>query len=195
MALSANGRDGCIRVTRTRHLAAEREMGRVVHLQITPWPILPEVGERGVDQRAVACAGAIVKPLFRQRPRRRTLKKNVGTHQQLAQQILRRLAFDIERNALLTSVVPPVIEAIIRIDSVIHKGAAPAAGTAVDRLDLDHACAAIRQQLPGPLVAAIGKLDHRQTFINPTHALLLSKPGFIGILKTLCKLLPPLGRG
>ena len=51
VALSADRRDRGIRVARARHLAAEREMRGVVHLEIAPRPVLAEVGERGVDQR------------------------------------------------------------------------------------------------------------------------------------------------
>ena len=48
------------------------------------------------------------------------------------------------------------------------------AGTAVDGLALDHARAAVRQELARPLVTAIRKLDHREAFVNPAHVLLLT---------------------
>src|SRR4051812_41629457 len=40
MALSADWRDACVRVTRAGHLPAEGEMGGVIHLQIAPRSVL-----------------------------------------------------------------------------------------------------------------------------------------------------------
>src|SRR5690606_40377811 len=51
MALAANGRLLRIRVARARHLAAEREMGRIVHAVVSPRTVLTEVGERSEERR------------------------------------------------------------------------------------------------------------------------------------------------
>ena len=82
--------------------------------------------------------------MLRERAGRRAFEKHIGTRQQLAQHILRRLAREVERDTLLAGVVPPVVEAVVGVGLVLHERPAPAAGTAIDRLDLDHARAAIR---------------------------------------------------
>src|SRR6516164_2282229 len=53
IALAANRRDAHIGIPRARHCATQREMRGIVHLQIVPRPILPEVGERGINQAIV----------------------------------------------------------------------------------------------------------------------------------------------
>src|SRR5262249_33063465 len=97
-------------------------------------------------------------------------EKHIGTRQQLAQHILRRLAREVEHDTLLAGVVKPVVEAVVGVGFVLYKRPGPAAGTAIDRLDLNHTRAAIREELARPLVTAIGKLNHREAFVHPAHA-------------------------
>ena len=144
IALAANRRDGRIGIPRARHCAAQREMRGIVHLQIVPRPILPEVGERGVNQALVPHDRGVIELHFRERAGRRAFEKHIGTRKQPAQHILRRLACEVERDTLLAGVVKPVVEAGVGVGFVLHKRPGPAAGTAIDRLDLNHARAAIR---------------------------------------------------
>ena len=144
-------------------------MGGVVHLVIAPRAVLTEVGQRRVDQRPVARDGPVVEAVRTQRSRRRAFEEDVSPGQQLPEEVLRRLAADVEGDALLAGVVPPVVEAAVGIDLVVDEGAAPPSRTATGRLDLDHPRAAVGQELARPLVAAIGEFDHGEALVHPAH--------------------------
>src|SRR5258705_123750 len=122
---------------------------------------------------AAARDRAVVETIRTQRPRRRALEEDIGAGQQAAQQILSRRATDIESHALLAGVVPPVVETAVGIDRVVDEGAAPAPRASRRRLDLDHARAAVGQELARPLVAAIGQLDHGESVVHAIHLRLL----------------------
>src|SRR5262249_24595821 len=89
--------------------------------------------------------------------------------EQPSHDVLRRLSRDVERDALLAGVVPPVIEAAIGVALVVDERAAPPPRTAIRRLDLDHPGASVGEQLARPLVAAIRQLDHREAVVHPAH--------------------------
>src|SRR5690606_11046016 len=102
---------------------------------------------------------------------RRALEEYVGARDERSREILRRLALQIERDALLARVVPPVVEAAVGIGLVAGERTAPAARAPVQGLDLYDARTPIREQLARPLVAAVGKLDHREALVHCAHLL------------------------
>ena len=83
------------------------------------------------------------------------------------------LAANVEDDALLSGVVPPVVQAAVGIDHVVDEGPAPACRAPAGWLDLDHARASVGQELARPLVAAIGKLDDREAVVHSPHICLL----------------------
>ena len=94
--------------------------------------------------------------------------------QEAPEQVLPGLTRDVEGDALLAGVVPPIVETAVGIDPVVDKGAAPAPRASRRRLDLDHARAAVGQELARPLVAAIGQLDHGESVVHAIHLRLLT---------------------
>src|SRR5215469_10750561 len=166
-----------IGVARTRHLSAKGKMGDIVRDIVTPGTVLAEVGERGVDQVAVRCGGIIAEAEIRERPWRRALQEDVRFRQQLLQQIAACRPCDVDCRTLLAGVIPPVVDAKVRVGLVVSKRAAPAARTTRDRLDLDDSGATVRQQFTCPLITAIGQLDHRETLVDARHTVSFCKTG------------------
>src|ERR1051325_9250927 len=164
-----------IGVARTRHLSAKGKMGDIVRDIVTPGTVLAEVGERGVDQVAVRCGGIIAQAEIRERPWRRALQEDVRFRQQLLQQIAACRPCDVDCRTLLAGVIPPVVDAKVRVGLVVSKRAAPAARTTRDRLDLDDSGAAVRQQFTCPLITAIGQLDHCETLVDARHTVSFCK--------------------
>src|SRR5262249_1745140 len=76
---------------------------------------------------------------------------------------------NVEDDALLAGVVPPVVEAAVGVDLVVDEGAAPPSGTAAGWLHLDHPSAAVRQKLARPLILAVGQLDHGESVVDTAH--------------------------
>src|SRR5204863_1873406 len=100
-------------------------MGGVVHLIVAPGAVLSEVGQRRVDQRAVARERTVVEAARTQRPRHGAFDEDVSAGQQSPEQVLSRLTVDVESYALLAGVVPPVVETAVGIDLVVDERPAP----------------------------------------------------------------------
>src|ERR1700755_3606246 len=175
VAFAADRRLLWVGVARTRHLSAKGKMGGIIRDIVTPGTVLAEVGERGIDQGAVRCRRLIAKTELRECPWRRALQENVGLRQQLLQQIAAWRPCDVDGRTLLAGVIPPVVDAKVRVGLVVSKRAAPAARTTRDRLDLDDAGATVRQQFTCPLITAIGQLDHRETLVDARHTVSFCK--------------------